>query len=153
MIEQELKKKMKLKKCVSLCLTGGSIPEGKHVTLQYKPAKDTLPKLLERLGEPVAYKQGPILQGMGVVCVVITFDEKGLYTGESMPHVTMETLDGVAPNESNVLINSYVQQHGPFKSTDFDGGFVATISAMYYTKNSDGKTVKAYSTSIEDWDI
>lgn len=142
------KKKMKQKKCVSICLTGGSIPEGKHLTLQYKPNKDTLPRLLERLGEPVSFSQGPILQGLGVVTVVCSFDEKELYTGESMPHVTMETLDGVAPNESNTLIQAHVQEHGPFRSSDFNAGFTAYISAMYYSRDG-----KSYSTSVEDWDI
>lgn len=142
------KKKMKLKKCISICLSGGSIPQGKHITLQFKPSKDTLPQILKRLGQPVAYKQGPILQGLGVVCVVCSFDEKELYTGESMPHVTTECLDGTPPATSNVLINAYVQENGAFKPQDFDAGFVGYISAMYYSSGG-----KSYSISAEDWDI
>lgn len=145
--------KMKLKKCISICLSGGDIPSGKHMTLNFKPEKSDLPELLKRLGEVVSFSQGPILEGMGIVCVVCSLDKKELYTGESLPHVTMECLDDTPPNNSNLVIQSYVQENGPFKPKQFDAGFVSYISAMYYTKNSDGKTVKAYSTSIEDWDI
>lgn len=143
-----MKKKMKLKKCISICLTGGDIPAGKHITLQYKPAKDALPELFKRLGEPVSFSQGPILQGMGVLCVVCSFDEKELYKGESMPHVTMETLDGSPPANSNLLIKNHIQENGAFKATDFNAGFTAYISAMYYSKSG-----KQYSTTIEDWEV
>lgn len=137
-----------MKKCVSICLSGGSIPAGKHITLQYKPSKDSKINLLERLGEPVAYSQGPILRGLGIVTVLCSLDEKELYTGESMPHVTMECLDGVSPNESNTLITSYLEENGSFKKKDFNAGFIAYISAMYYSSKG-----KWYSTSIEDWEV
>jgi len=143
-----MEKKLKLKKCISICLSGGDIPAGKHITLRYKPDRNTLPELLKRLGEPVSFNQGPILQGLGVVTVVCSFDEKSLYQGESMPHVTIECLDGTPPANSNLLIQSYVQDNGPFKPSDFNGGFVAYISAMYYS--AQGKT---YSTAIQDWEV
>jgi hypothetical protein len=141
-------KKMKPKKVVSICLSGGSIPEGKHITLQYKPSKEDLPDLLQRLGEAVSFSQGPILQGLGVVTVVCNLDEEDLYAGESLPHVTMECLDGVSPNESNTLISEYVEQNGEFKKKDFNAGFIAYISAMYYSKEG-----KSYSTSTTDWEV
>lgn len=138
---------MKLKKCISICLSGGSIPQRKHLTLQYKN-KDALPELLKRLGETVAFSQGPILEGLGVVTVVCSLNEKELYTGASAPHVTMECIDGVSPNESNTLITSYLKENGPFKKKDFSGGFIAYLSAMYYSKEG-----KSYSTEPTDWEI
>lgn len=153
---KELDSKL-IKKVISICLSGGSIPEGKHITLSFKPKpgeerqewmKQKLPQLLKRLGEPIAFRQGPILQGMGVLCIVCTFDEKELYTGESMPHVTMECLDGTPPATSNVLINAYVQESGPFEPNQFDAGFIGYISAMYYSKGS-----KQYSKTIKDWEV
>jgi hypothetical protein len=139
---------MKMKKCVSICLSGGSIPAGKHITLQYKPNEDSFVNLLERLGEPVSYSQGPILEGLGVVAVVCSLDKKELYTGESMPHVTMECLDGVSPNKSNSLIASYLEENGSFKKKDFNAGFISYLSAMYYSKEG-----KKYSTTMEDWEV
>jgi len=144
--------KMKLKKIVSFCLSGGNITPGKHCTLLFKPRGEIRDNLLERLGETVRYSELVIVENAKVSCVILSLEagNRHLYRGTSRPHITLEVKEGGKPVDSNELIleapalEEY--SHLSFEEmTIFD--LRGTLSAMYYS--SEGKQ---YSTSREDWE-
>lgn len=133
---------MKKKKIVSFCLSGGSIPSGKHVTLVFKPRGEIRDELISRLGEEIGYEELQILSNECVTCVVVALEDPDLYHGTSAPHVTMEVSDGCSPVQSNDLINAM-----GISSTQGTRVHTALLSAMYYTSAG-----KQYSTSAVDWE-
>lgn len=141
----------KLRQLVSFCLSGGDIPAGKHLTLWFKPRGDERVKWVKRLGQEVAFEELIVLKDTSVVCVVCQLQDKKLYRGDSIEHVTMETFSGAAPALSNDLINLNKSMCDALKGTVFTKK--AFLSAMYYTKDENQKSVKAYSTKSSDWKI
>lgn len=133
---------MKKKKIVSFCLSGGSIPNGKHCTLLFKPRGEIRDKFISKLGEEISFEELEILTDENVTCVTLRLADKSLYHGPSKPHVTMEVSDGASPVMSNDLINAISKDDA--KGIGLGSGF---ISAMYY--NSCGKQ---YSTDPNEWE-
>lgn len=133
---------MKKKKIVSFCLSGGSIPSGKHCTLLFKPRGELRDQFIARLGEEISFEEIQILSDENVTCVVVRLEDPSLYHGPSKPHVTMEVSDGAKPVQSNDLINAMSKN-----DTKGIGLGYAFISAMYYDKDG-----KKYSASPSDWD-
>ena len=136
--------KMKLKKIVSFCLSGGNIPEGKHTTLVFKPRGEIRDNLLERLGEKVSFEEMVVLQNDEVMTMVLDLEEPELYRGTSRPHVTLETYGDAKPVRSNNLIQEKTELDD-YKTGRFPKE--AILSAMYYSRDG-----KQYSTSREDWE-
>lgn len=156
---QSVQKKLKLKKCISICLSGGDIPEGKHMTLSFKPKGEArkewianLPEIFKNLGKEISYEEVCILQDENVITVVCQMDdsiEQQYYKGSSLPHVTMETFDDAEPVLSNDLIQQEMHSNA-FLLRNEDATFPrkAFLSAMFYSKDG-----KSYSTSVEDWEV
>ena len=156
--QQEVKKKMKVTKCVSICLSGGDIPEGRHMTLSFKPKAgegrkewmQSLPEIFKKnLGKEISYEEICILQDQNVITVVCQLENDELYQGSSLPHVTMECFDDAKPVLSNDLIQQEMHSNA-FLLRNEDATFPrkAFLSAMYYSSGG-----KSYSISAEDWDI
>ena len=147
---------MKKKKIQSFCLSGGDIPEGKHITLAFKPKEVLGEKFLRMLGTEILYWEVATLEDDKVRCMVVRVDEGySLYYGPSKMHVTLEVKEGGKPITSNDLINKVYKDY-PYTPDvpevvedhfgDCNSG-IGYISAMYYTKEG-----KEYSQSSKDWE-